>query len=113
MNSENSEVLEFIKSCIRHRRIYWTYHVNMRLKERFISREAILASVDTYEVIEKYPQDKYLSSYLIYAEDKGGAIHIQIAIDRENENIRIVTVYRPTIDRWEREFKVRRDYELS
>lgn len=45
----NTDILEFIKSCIRRRKIYWTYHVNMRLKKRFIPRKAILASVDSYE----------------------------------------------------------------
>jgi hypothetical protein len=44
----------------------WTYHVNMRLQGRFISREEILDSVSEYQIIEEYPADKYLPSYLIY-----------------------------------------------
>jgi len=107
------EILEFIKSCIKRRKIHWTYHVNMRLKGRFISREAILDSVDSYEIIEEYPEDKYLPSYLIYAEYKGEVIHIQIATDIENDNIRIVTSYKPTLDKWESDFKTRRKHELS
>jgi len=102
------DVLEFIKSCIRRHRIQWTYHVNMRLKERFVSREVILASVNSYEIIEEYPEDKYLPSYLIYAEYEGQIIHIQIATDIENDNLRIVTTYKPTLDKWERDFKTRR-----
>ncbi len=39
----------------------------MRLQGRFISRQHILDAVDTYEVIESYPEDKYLPSYLVYA----------------------------------------------
>ena len=104
----NTDVLEFIKSCIRRRRIHWTYHVNMRLGERFIPREAVLSSVDTYEIIEEYPKDKYLPSYLIYAEYEAQPIHIQIVIDMGDDNIRIVTTYKPTLDRWERDFKTRR-----
>ena len=53
------DILEFIKSCIKRRKIYWTYHVNVRLKGRSISRELVLASVDSYEIIEEYPEDKY------------------------------------------------------
>ena len=64
----NGKALEFIKLCIRSRKIHWTYHVNMRLKGRFITREALLFSVDTYKIIEEYPDDKYLPSCLIYAE---------------------------------------------
>jgi hypothetical protein len=80
----------------------------MRLKGRFIPREAILSSVDTYEIIEEYPKDKYLPSYLIYAEYKTQVIHIQIAIDMKNDNIRVVTTYKPTLDKWEKDFKTRR-----
>jgi hypothetical protein len=80
----------------------------MRLKGRFIKREAILSSVSTYEIIEKYPEDKYLPSYLIYAKHANQIIHIQIATDLENDNIRIVTTYKPTLEKWEKNFKTRR-----
>jgi len=102
------DILEFTKSCIRCRRIHWTYHVNMRLKRRFILREAVLSSVGTYEIIEEYPKDKYLPSYLIYAEYEGEIIHIQMAADLENNNVTIVTAYKPALDRWEEDFKTRR-----
>ncbi|MEK6657178.1 MAG: DUF4258 domain-containing protein [Nitrospirota bacterium] len=86
----------------------WTYHVNMRLEGRSIPREAVLASVDTYEIIEKYPEDKYLPSYLIYAKYIEQIIHIQIATDIENDNVRIITTYKPSLDKWEEDFKTRR-----
>lgn len=105
MNINN---LAFIKSCIVRRRIYWSYHVNMRLKERFVTRNTILSSVDTYEIIEEYPEDKYLPSCLVYAKHEGSIIHIQIALDNNNDNIRIVTAYRPTSEKWEDNLKKRR-----
>lgn len=80
----------------------------MRLKERLISREAIISSFETYEIIEEYPQDKYLPSYLIYALFNNQVIHLQIAIDREENNIRIITAYKPNLDKWEKDFKTRR-----
>jgi len=101
-------VLGFIKSCIESRKIYWTYHVNMRLKGRTISREAILLSLDTYKIIEEYPKDKYLPSYLIYAEYEEVVIHIQVAMDLKNDCVTIVTIYKPTLDMWEEDFKQRR-----
>lgn len=81
----------------------------MRLKGRFVNREAVLSSVSTYEMIEEYPEDKYLPSYLIYAEYENQSIHIQIATDIENDNIRIVTTYKPTLEKWENDFKTRRN----
>lgn len=104
----NTDILEFIKSCIRDQKIHWTYHVNMRLKGRFIPREAILTSLATFEIIEEYPEDKYLPSYLIRAKYKEEIIHIQIAADIETNNIRIITTYKPTMDKWESDFKTRR-----
>lgn len=58
--------------------------------------------------IGEYTKDKYLPSYLIYARYGNEIIHIQIATDREKENIRIVTSYKPTQDKWEEDFKTRR-----
>jgi len=45
--------------------VFWTYHVNMRLDRRHISRDEILAAVDSYQLVEEYPDDKYLPSYLV------------------------------------------------
>lgn len=109
----NIDILEFIKSCIKRRRIYWTYHVNMRLKKRFISRDAILSSVNSYEIIEEYLKDKYLPSYLIYAKYKNQIIHFQIAVNLEDDIITIVTAYKPTLDKWGKNFRTRRSDDLS
>jgi hypothetical protein len=104
----NDDSLEFIKSCIQRRKILWTYHVNMRLKERFISRDAILDSWESYEVIEQYPDDKYLPSYLVLAQNKNQVYHVHVAVDRKNDNVRIVTAYKPSRDEWEEGFEKRR-----
>ena len=104
--SEN--VLDFIKSCVTERKIFWTYHVNMRFKERSISREQIIDAVSSYEIIEEYQEDKYLPSYLVYAKYKETVLHIHVAVDTQNKNIRIITAYRPTPDKWEKDWKTRR-----
>ena len=80
----------------------------MRLKGRFIPREVILDSTDTYEIIEEYPGDKYLPSYLVYAEHKGEVLHIHMATDIAASAVVIVTAYRPTPDKWEADLKTRR-----
>jgi hypothetical protein len=73
--------LEFIREKVRAGQIFWTYHVNMRLRGRFVERRHILESVETYEVVEAYPTDKYLPSYLILAQPAGDAIHVLFAVD--------------------------------
>jgi hypothetical protein len=100
--------LFFIKSCVSRRRIFWTYHINMRMKGRFISRRMILDSVENYEIIESYPGDKYLPSYLVYAHHQGIIIHILFAVNVKEESVTVVTTYRPDTRHWEEDRKRRR-----
>ena len=100
--------LEFIRHCVVEKKILWTYHVNMRMRDRFIPREIIRASHTNFEVIEEYPRDKYLPSYLIYSEYRGEHIHILFAVDTDGDNVRIITAYRPSLEEWEKDLKTRR-----
>jgi len=87
----------FIQDCVRRRVIYWTYHVNMRLDRRHISRDEILAAVSSYQLVESYPEDKYLPSYLVLAAE---SFHILFATDIGDDNVRVVTAYRPDPLEW-------------
>ena len=40
----------FDSACVTDGNIYWTYHVNMRLRSRKIGRKAIVDSLEKYEV---------------------------------------------------------------
>ncbi len=100
--------LEFIRHCMEEEKIFWTYHVNMRLRNRFIPREAILQSTSNYEILEEYPEDKYLPSYLVYSEYQNMKFHILFAVDLEGDNVRVITAYRPNVEEWEGDLKKRR-----
>lgn len=103
-----ADPLQFIRDCIKRGRILWTYHVNMRLEGRFIPRTSILGAVDTFEIVEAYPHDKYLPSYLVLGHAGADAFHMLIALDVEGDNVRIVTAYRPDPAEWEDNFRRRR-----
>ncbi len=100
--------LEFICGCLRETRVFWTYHVNMRLEERSITRETILSSVNNMEIIEEYPDDKYFPSYLLRSRYENIWYHILIAVDLVGNNVRVVTAYLPSLSKWEPDFKTRR-----
>ncbi len=100
--------VRFIQDCVRRGRILWTYHVNMRLAGRFISRETILQVVESYELVESYPDDKYLPSYLLLARYREDALHVLFAADVEGDNVRVVTSYRPDVREWEADLRTRR-----
>ncbi|MBI2267537.1 MAG: DUF4258 domain-containing protein [Armatimonadetes bacterium] len=99
---------EFICRCIKERKIQWTYHVNMRMRGRFISREAILEAVDSYEVIEAYPEDKYFPSYLVCARRLDVVFHVLFAVDVPGDSVRVVTAYPPDPEEWETDLTTRR-----
>jgi hypothetical protein len=82
--------------------------VNVRLKGRFVARQAVLDAVSSYEIVESSPQDKYLPSYLVLARPVGDAIHILFATDVEGDNVRVVTVYRPSPEEWGDDLRARR-----
>jgi hypothetical protein len=103
-----SHPIRFIQECIKGGRVFWTYHVNMRLSGRFISRKSILDAFESYEVVEAYPDDKYLPSYLVLGRTGANAFHVVIAVDVLNDNIRIVTAYHPDSGEWRDDLKTRR-----
>ena|SRR5919108_6486767 len=100
--------LDFIRRCISQRKIKWTYHVNMRMKKRFIPRQYILNSTSNYEIIEEYPKDKYLPSYLVYSQYQNQIFHVLFAVDVQGDNIRVVTAYYPSLEEWDKDLKTRR-----
>jgi hypothetical protein len=98
----------FIKKCLQERRVYWTYHVNMRLAGRHITRDEILEAIDGYEIIESYPDDKYLPRYLLLGRSAGANFHALFAVDVEGDNVRIVTAYRPDPNECETDLMTRK-----
>ena len=102
------DALEFIRCRLAAGRVYWTYQVNMRLRERGITREAVLAATGQMEVVEAYPKDKYLPSYLVLCTAGDRPLHVLFAVDVAGENVRIVTAYAPDAAEWMPDLKTRR-----
>jgi hypothetical protein len=94
------EILDFIKSCISSEKVRWTYHVAMRLQERRLTGDVLRQAVSTLEMIEEYPHDKYLPSFLLRGEGPEFVFHALIATDAEGDNVRVVTMYLPDAHQW-------------
>ena len=71
-NPHFDEPHKFIRRCVLSKRVLWTYHANMRLKGKFITRRAIVESCLNYQIIERYPSDKYFPGYLVRSEFEVG-----------------------------------------
>jgi hypothetical protein len=65
----------------------------MRLAGRFIPRASVLGAVDSLELVEAYPHDKYLPSYLVLGRVGTDALQVLVPVDVENDNVRIVRAY--------------------
>lgn len=61
----------------------------------------VVGAVDSFEVIESYPDDKYLPSYLVRAEHPPAVFHVLFAADVAGDNVRVVTAYIPDPRKWE------------
>ena len=103
-----TEALRRIQECVKRRDILWTYHVFMRMQGRCIPRSTILDSVDSYEIIESYPEDKYMASYLVRAECGADVVHVLFAFDIADKFVRIITTYRPDAALWSEDGRKRR-----
>jgi hypothetical protein len=80
----------------------------MRLEQRSLGSEMLLKGAHSVEIIESYPDDKYLPSFLVRGEVEGRVFHAQIATDVEARNIRVVTMYIPSREEWDSGFRIRR-----
>jgi len=78
------------------------------MKGRHISRRMILESTRLFEIIDEYPEDKYLPSYLVLSRYEGRSFHVLFASDTEEDNVRVITAYYPSIDEWDEALKTRR-----
>ena len=80
----------------------------MRLKKRSLGSEILILGADSLEIIEAYPDDKYLPSFLLRGEAEALVFHVLIATDVQARNVRVVTMYLPAPEEWDAEFRARR-----
>lgn len=82
-------------------------HAIERMFQRDIEEVDAENVVKDDEIIEKYIDDKPYPSYLSLGYIGGVPLHVVYAEDEENNYI-IITVYRPSLEKWEDDFKTRR-----
>lgn len=80
----------------------------MRLQQRGLDASTLRNAVHSLEIIEAYPDDKYLPSFLLRGESVGAVFHVQVATDVEGNNVRVVTMYTPDAAEWDQGLRKRR-----
>jgi hypothetical protein len=91
-------------------KILWSHHAVGALVDDGLSRSDVEVALQHSQVIEDYPPaHRPLPDCLVLTFISASKpIHAVIAIDDTNDRIFIVTVYIPTRDRWENDWRTRK-----
>lgn len=100
--------LDKVKKAAETRIVYTEHALNeMNAEEEIISKDEIRQVIFEGEIVEDYPEDKCGHSCLIFSYTLiGRPVHVICA--PKEEYLGIITVYVPTLDKWENNFKTRR-----
>ena len=97
-----------IQKAIKEGNFEWRKHTLIRLAQRGIFQDIVLKVILEGEVIEDYPKDKPFPSSLIFKMIEHEPYHVVVSFDIESRKAYIITVYEPTLDKFEPDFKTRR-----
>ena len=99
--------IEQIRHDITAGRFEFSRHAFLRAVERNISAEDIIQAGAMAEVIEEYPDDKYLPSCLLLGfTQKQRPLHMQVC-HTDTNMVKIITLYEPDPRQWQ-EYRKRR-----
>jgi len=82
-------------------------HAIERMFQRDIEEYQVEEVVENGEIIEEYYDDKPYPSFLVFGINENLPLHVVYAIDEEN-NIIVITAYRPNLEKWQSDFKTRK-----
>lgn len=89
-------------------KIHLTLHLLTRLLERGIEYNDMICAIQCGEIIEQYPNDYPHPSCLIVGKTGNEKI-LHIVCGTDGEYIWIITAYYPDNERWENDFKARKE----
>ncbi|SPE36775.1 conserved hypothetical protein [Candidatus Sulfopaludibacter sp. SbA6] len=104
-------MIELIRELFRRREYEYSLHaLNQSILRRISTRE-IEEAVESGEIIEEYPADKYGPSCLIFGfTTDRRPLHIQCTYPERNP-VKVITLYQPDPEQWI-EFRRRRLNEM-
>lgn len=101
-------MIEEIQDKVRKELFELSAHTLTRSTQRYILLDEISEAILSGQVTEDYPNDRYGPSCLIlgYTQNKR-PLHIQCSYP-SRPALKIITVYEPTLDKWELNLKTRK-----
>jgi hypothetical protein len=90
--------IHIIQEYVQRRQYKFSDHAVKRMLKRSIDRQEIEDVINSGEIIEAYPDDKYSPSCLILGRtQRGRALHVQVSLP---PLVVVVTIYEPDPDEW-------------
>lgn len=101
-------VADHLGSPVRNS-VLWSRHAVTKLQQEQLERGEVEIGLTHCVLVEDYPTiGRPLPDCLVLLFVAGAPVHATIAIDEEAGRIIVVTVYVPSEERWEDDWKTRR-----
>ena len=100
--------LRRVREAIATDRVTWSRHGVVRMQERGITRADVLDGLRGGEVIENYPDDVPYPSALVLGFARDRPVHVVVAVDTSTSEAHIITVYEPSPDEFEPDWRTRK-----
>ncbi len=100
--------IDQIRLAVRAKNIQWQRHALERMGQRGIQRDNVIDTIINGEVIQEYFTDRPFPSSLILGWVKTMPLHVVVSYNAKLKTIYIITVYEPTLDHFEADYKTRR-----
>jgi uncharacterized protein YegJ (DUF2314 family) len=101
----NSDGLRY---AIENEKVQWQKHALERILQRGIKRVDVFKVLRKGDVIEEYLDDKPWPSALFLGWVNNQPLHVVAAYDGNIKKCAIITVYEPSLDYFENDFRTRR-----
>lgn len=95
------EATDLIVQITANGKILFKKHALLRIIERNISINEIIEVLNNFVIVDFYPDDRPLPSYLLLGYSKNKKpLHILLALDKDGGYIWIITAYIPDKSKW-------------
>jgi len=93
---------------LKSENVTFSGHAVRRMFERAISMDDVRQALAQGEVIESYPDDTPLPSFLVLDTASGRPLHVVVAYEQSTPTCHVITVYIPNNERWQADNRTRR-----
>jgi hypothetical protein len=95
-----------LRTLVSQKKIIWKRHALERMLERELSRAVVFQVIANGELIEDYTEDRPFPTGLLLGWDGNRPVHVVATL--EEDVLAIITVYEPTTEHFESDFRTRR-----